>query len=86
MLKIRKILETWKVYKGRQFRKTFTKTPTFCQFDTKNLGFYKTFDSFSSFFVRPKSFFNTMFGAIIIKTKLIKLLMLCHIFSPKEPR
>ena len=35
-------------------------------------------------FAGPRNSFDTMFEAIIVKTKLIELLMLYHVFSPKE--
>ena len=40
---------------------------------------------FKFFLLKSRSFFNTKFGAIVVKAKLMKLLMLCYVFSAKEP-
>ena len=40
---------------------------------------------FELFLLKFRSSLNTKFRAIIVKAKLIELLMLCYVFSPKEP-
>ena len=37
--KVQKALKVWKICKGHWFRGKFTKTPIFCQLDTKNSSF-----------------------------------------------
>ena len=39
---------------------------------------------FRALFAMPKSFLDTIFGAMIVKAKLVKLLILCYVFFPKE--
>ena len=75
-----KNLKTQKVAKIIGLEEPLPKYQSFVNSIQKTQAFVRNLIVFRAFFVKPRSFLDTTFTLIIDKVKLIRLLMLCHVF------
>ena len=78
-----KNLKNLKSCKGHHFGGTFTEALILRQ---RTQTFNRLLTVFRALFARSKNFFDITFRIIIVMARPAEPLILCHFFSPEEPR